>query len=282
MQNKIERQLRLSSAALPYVSAQLRASMSGIYAALQSLAPAERRCEDAQVDHAAALLELSYYQLLRLAGNLSAADRFSGDTPLQLEQRDLAAFCCDLCDKARALFDTRSVQLQFSAAPRRLVTAFDPVALERLLLNLMSNALKATPNGGSVSVSLRLNEEHRVILCVTDNGCGLEGTQPEQLFALQLDEKRILSGNPGGLGLGLPLCRIITEAHGGSIVLTNAPNGCGAQAVVSLPACTQESLHMRDSLNYDYLGGFDHVKVELSNALSERAFLLAPREEEQA
>lgn len=269
MQKKLERQLKLGSIALPYVSAQLRASMAGIYTAMQRLAPTERRLEDPQIDREAARLELSYYQLLRLAGNLSAADRFSRSTPLELTDCDIAALCRALCDRAAPLMTQRGVALRFAATPNRIVLAVDSAAIERLLLNLLSNALQATPDGGSITVSLRTCEDGGVLLCVSDTGRGLSGKQGSELFAMQLDDTASATG--AGLGLGLPLCRFIAEAHDGSIMLINSPTGQGTQAVVSLPPHKQDTLHLHDSAS-DYLGGFDHVLVELSNALPESVF----------
>lgn len=269
MQKKLERQLKLGSVALPYVSAQLRASMTGIYAAMQRLAPAERRREDPQLDRDAARLELSYYRLLRLAGNLSAADRFVNGAPLELRDHDIVALCSSLCDRAEPLFSQCGVQLHFTATPRRIVFALDSAAIERLLLNLLSNALQAMPGGGSVSVNLRTCEDGNVLLRVSDTGRGLAGKQGSELFALQLDGTADSAAS--GLGLGLPLCRVIAEAHGGSIILTDLPTGHGAQAVVSFPAHKQDTIALHDSA-IDYLGGFDHVLVELSDALPESVF----------
>lgn len=269
MQTKLERQLKLGSIALPYVSAQLRASMAGIYTAMQRLAPAERRRENPQLDRDAARLELSYYRLLRLAGNLSAADRFVNGAPLELRDYDIVGLCRSLCDRAEPLLTQCGVKLHFSAVPQRIVLALDGIAIERLLLNLLSNALQAMPGGGRVSVSLRVDEDNNVLLRVRDTGCGLAGKQGSDIFALQLDGT--LESTTSGLGLGLPLCHAIAEAHEGSIVLTDAPSGRGAQAVVSLPLHQQNALPLRDS-GADYLGGFDHVLVELSNALPESAF----------
>lgn len=257
---------------LPYVSAQLRASLVGIYAALQRIAPPERRCEDEELDRNAAQMLLCYYKLLRLAGNLSAADRFQHAEPLRLRNTDLFLLCQHLCLEAEALCEMCGVTLHFDADVERATLALDPDAMERLLLNLLSNALKFTPQGGSVRVQLKKPVGGFVRLCVTDTGCGIPSEQRDALFTPEPEDGSIPALGPHGLGLGLPLCRCIVMAHGGRIFVESAEGG-GTCVSVSLPMKRVADNHLNDSCAVDYTGGFNHLLVELSDALPSAAFV---------
>ena len=106
----------------------------------------------------------------------------------------------------------------------------DDLLIEQVLINLLDNALKYTPDGSSIEIKA-FQEEQAVIVEVSDLGPGLPGDDPERLF-----EKFYRGGQEGreGFGLGLTICRGIIEAHGGSITAANCPGG-GAVFQFSLP-----------------------------------------------
>ena len=140
--------------------------------------------------------------------------------------------------------------------------------LERLVLNLLSNAFKFTPRGGAVDVEVRVTAQ-RVELAVSDTGRGMDAGRMAQAFAAY---KRPAAPEAGGqgMGLGLPICRRIAQEHGGTLVLTSAP-GRGTTVTVSLPnrcirgTCLGEPAYLPG-------GGHNPALVELSDALPWRAF----------
>lgn len=270
-----DRRLKQDSVALPYVAARIRAALSDVYFGLQQLAPSEQRAQDKALDERAAVVERGFYRLLRLSANLSSADRFVNETPLCMSDEDLAALCRGVCMRARPLMKKCNIRLRFSAAPQAVITAIDKAAIERVLLNLLSNAMKALPNGGNVTVTLHLSEDRqRVILVVRDDGVGLDKNLPNPPFTMQLNHAAASDPN-GGLGVGLALCRNIIEGHEGSIVLSDAPSEKGTQATVSLPMRRQGAPSLHDEPT-DYLGGFDHVLAELSDSLLPTGFYHQP------
>lgn len=118
--------------------------------------------------------------------------------------------------------------------PDDLVVNGDALLLERLLSNLLSNARRACPDG-RIEVAARVDGEE-VVLTVQDEGPGVPAERRERIFQpfTRLDDAR--SRDLGGVGLGLHLCRQISRAHGGSIRVTDRPDGrVGACFVVRLP-----------------------------------------------
>ena len=103
--------------------------------------------------------------------------------------------------------------------------------IQRLLSNLLDNAIKYTPSGGSVTVSLEEQEENLVII-VKDTGIGISPSDLPRIFErfYRCDQSRSLEG----IGLGLSLARAIARAHGGDIMAVSEPNA-GSTFRVILP-----------------------------------------------
>jgi signal transduction histidine kinase len=111
----------------------------------------------------------------------------------------------------------------------------DPGLLDQLLWNLVDNALKFTPSGGTVSVSVDTHGDH-VRIRVRDTGPGIAEPDLERIFErfYRADLARTASAGPGGTGLGLSIVRAIADVHGGRVRAANQPDG-GAYFEVRLP-----------------------------------------------
>jgi signal transduction histidine kinase len=112
----------------------------------------------------------------------------------------------------------------------------DRVRVERILYNLLHNAVKYSPDGSSVEV-FAVHGERYLTVCVRDQGTGLSESDQAMLFQpfQRLDKEG--SGNAKGTGLGLLVCRRLVEAHGGHIWVESEP-GKGSSFYFSLPLGT--------------------------------------------
>ena len=261
-------QVRLLNEVLLHVSAQLRTALGGMHIAVSRLAPPERRDADAALDRDAALLNRNYYALLRLSNNLSNAPMLLDDAPLTRENTDIVTWLDGLCRQASPLFALRNVALTFQCSAAHHGAAINRVCLEQAVWNLLSNALKFTAEGGTVTVSLRF-ERRQVLLAVTDTGCGINAEDMEMVFDGYLHPER-LAALPSGLGMGLPLCRRIAEGHGGRLVL-NSRVGHGTTVTLALPDELAEDVV--EDVAFDYTGGFQRVLLGLADGLPFEAFL---------
>lgn len=256
-----EEEKKLLNEVLPNVAAQMRAPLSVLHAGLQKLLQ-----EDAP---GAAQLNQSYYQLLRLAGNLSAAELLDGEPYLsERSNGDIVALCSDLSSRLTLLAKEEGIRFSFVCTQKSHVILYDKRLIERLVLNLVSNAIKFTPAGGTVTLTVQI-QERDVLLSVADTGCGISEDKMDTVFDRYLHSER-MDPMPHGLGLGLPLCRAIAEAHGGRI-FAESQVGMGTRITVALPN-EQSPIHRINDVAFDYAGGFDHVLVELSDALSSAAY----------
>ena len=158
--------------------------------------------------------------------------------------------------------------LTFQCGTEHHTAAIHRDCLEQAVWNLLSNALKFTPDGGSITVSLRLGHR-QVLLAVTDTGCGIPAGDMETVFDGYLHPER-LTVLPSGLGLGLPLCRRIAEGHGGRLLL-DSKEGQGTTVTLALPDETAGDVV--EDVTFDYAGGFQPALVGLADGLPFEAFL---------
>lgn len=107
--------------------------------------------------------------------------------------------------------------------------------IAQVVTNLLTNAAKFTPAGGTVRVSLRQSEGRWAVLTVTDSGTGIEPSLLPHLFQPFIQGDSSLERTAGGLGLGLALVKGLVELHGGDVTASSEGRGHGAQFVVRLP-----------------------------------------------
>ena len=269
MRNYNEEEKKIIARVLPDVAQELRGAMANIHIAAERLAPMEARENNAVLDRNAAIFAQSYFRMNRVLENLSDAADLAGEGQFPLLQNDdIVGLTRRICEETEALFADEGVTLIFESDRAGQVISMDAGRMKRLLYNLLSNALKFTPKGGTVTVRIRVTLR-TVLLSVSDTGHGIEPDRLERVFDSFLDHDPMRLP-PRGMGLGLALCRRIAEGHGGSIV-AESKAGEGACFTVSLPNRCSHLLTLRQC-TFEYAGGFNRALVELSDGLSLSAF----------
>lgn len=268
MKQYSEEELHLLTKVLPNVAMQLRGAMANVYASAQRLVPPQARDQDEKLDQTASVFSLSYYQMYRVIENLSDAGKLAEVGLFPRYDGDIVGLCREICEKTEGLFAMNGVTLAFSADREICMIGMDAERIKRMLLNLLSNALKFTPQGGTVSVRVKTGGKN-VLLSVADTGCGIAADRLDTIFDRFLETDRF-DPVPHGLGLGLAICRRIAQGHGGRIV-AESEEGKGATFTVSLP--NEKSMESRlHDVKMDYHGGFNPYLVQLSDALHPEAF----------
>jgi CheY-like chemotaxis protein len=110
----------------------------------------------------------------------------------------------------------------------------DPTRLAQIITNLLDNAVKFTPAGGSVDLDVA-REGQEAVLRVSDTGIGIDPTMLPKVFELFAQAEQPMDRTLGGLGLGLTLSRRLVEMHGGTLAVASEGRGQGAQFTVRLP-----------------------------------------------
>jgi signal transduction histidine kinase len=145
---------------------------------------------------------------------------------------DLAAVAAESVETARPLAEEKEITLTLATSPLPLL-AGDRVRLGQLLDNLVSNAVKFTPQGGRVDVRASSSREH-AILEVRDSGMGIPADEQEHVFERFFRTTRATEQAIQGTGLGLAISNAIVHAHGGRITLAS-DDGEGATFRVTIP-----------------------------------------------
>jgi signal transduction histidine kinase len=144
-------------------------------------------------------------------------------------------------DLAAAVRETLAT-LRERTSRHRLVASLEPVwvdgdatRIEQIVTNLVVNAVKYTPEGGTVRVDVR-PDRGAALLCVADEGVGMPPELTAQVFELFVQGKRDLDRSHGGLGIGLTLVRRLAELHGGSAEAASDGPGRGSRFTVRFPS----------------------------------------------
>ena len=141
----------------------------------------------------------------------------------------------ELFDRLSLEFHAEAVSrdLRMRFVPTSLAVRTDPVLLERVLANLVSNALRYTSDGGVVVGARRRGLD--VWIDVVDTGVGIPPEQIPRLFEMFYQADPALDRAEGGLGIGLTLVHRLLEMHGGTVEASSGGTGLGSEFVVRLP-----------------------------------------------
>lgn len=241
--------------ALSLAARELRAPLSAVMHGVQAM----REENNPQ----AAALNRGLYQLLRLVGNMSDAGRSPGNA--RMETADLTAFFDELFEKTAVFAQTAGIRLEYQGLSKPLLCLADRELLERAVLNLLSNAFKFTPKGGTVRVTL-FTGGTSLRLSVWDSGPGIAQEIQGNLFSRYLRQPGI-EDSRFGLGLGMVLVRSAASAHGGA-VLIDQPEGWGTRVTITVALRREKAEVLRSpTMRIDYAGERDHALTELSDCL---------------
>lgn len=158
---------------------------------------------------------------------LSLAD--SGVLPLHREPTEPAVLLEDVAAAHRANASAASIDIRVEVAPGLPTLDADPVRMKQVVSNLVENAIRAMPGGGSITLSARPGPD-AVLVEVTDTGPGIAPDLRSTLF-----DRFTKSSGSRGSGLGLAIARAIVTAHGGTIDASPGPGGVGTTLRISLP-----------------------------------------------
>ncbi len=187
---------------------------------------------DERVARSAAAIAVGAKRMTTMIEDLVDAARLeTGQLHLQLVPLDLPAYVCDLKDRLAGVVPAERVNIQ-TCTGLPPVSA-DPDRLERILANLLDNALKYSPAGSPITVSFSLREDG-VVTAVTDEGPGIPPEERAHLFERYYRARRAREERQNGLGLGLYVAKGLVEAHGGRIWVESEV-GRGSTFAFSLP-----------------------------------------------
>ncbi|HEX7788606.1 MAG TPA: CheR family methyltransferase, partial [Methylomirabilota bacterium] len=221
---------------LAVLAHELRGPLSPLTSALEIVKdPAAPR---PVVERAWQIMAHQVQNMARLVDDLLDVSRVSqGRIQLRREPVDATAVVGQAIEANRQLIDSRGQELNFSAPETPVVAEVDPLRLEQIVGNLLSNASKFTAHGGHIWISVDddASEGGEVVIRVRDDGIGISAAALPRLFDLFMQENTSIDRPSGGLGIGLTLVRHLVELHGGRVEARSAGPGRGSEFVVRIP-----------------------------------------------
>jgi signal transduction histidine kinase len=175
-------------------------------------------------------------QMTEMVENLLTLARADeGRAPLAVEECDLRDLVADVAETAGILGEEAGVSAVHTMPGTPVRLAVDRHRLREMLLNMVTNAIKYTPRGGAVALSLE-EKDDAILFTVRDTGIGIAAGDLPHIFERfwRADPARSRTGDRPGIGLGLAITKWIVEAHGGSITVQSRP-GRGTMFTVRLP-----------------------------------------------
>jgi len=194
------------------ISHELRTPLTLIAGPVETLLG---KLKDIDLKEQAQLIKRNADRLLQLVNQLLDIRKLqAGKLQLRLTENDLIGFMCGIMASMESAAQQKQLTLTFETAVTQLPTAFDLDKLEKVLVNLISNAIKFTDKGGGITVVIRPGDRQFEI-SVEDNGIGIPKDQLDRVFERfhRVDK----DGATPGSGIGLALARELVQLHGGDL-----------------------------------------------------------------
>jgi len=174
-------------------------------------------------------------RLLQLINQLLDLSRIeSGTLTLQARRQDLNDFLSQVSAQFESLADSRAITLHVGAPPDPFLHGFDADMLENALVNLLANAFKFTPDGGTITLHLHREADGKACIEVGDTGVGIAADHVPYLFDRFYQVDATTTRKREGVGIGLALVKELVALHGGTITVESKV-GVGTRFMIHLP-----------------------------------------------
>jgi signal transduction histidine kinase/ActR/RegA family two-component response regulator len=218
---------------LAMLAHELRNPLAPISAAATLLKMAESN--EATIVNASNIIARQVAHMANLVEDLLDVSRVTrGQVKLKPELLDMRRIITDAVEQVTPQIEAHRHQLTVTEVPETAIVWGDAKRLVQVMANLLSNAAKYTPEGGSIDVRMALHDG-QITLTVEDDGIGMTPEVVMHAFELFSQAERTSDRSSGGLGLGLALVKSLVELHGGNVTCSSAGPGKGSRFTVHLP-----------------------------------------------
>jgi signal transduction histidine kinase len=217
------------------VSHELRTPLAAIYGSAQTLIRPDIELGEEKRQRLLQVIAEESERLSRVACDILLANRIdSGRLQLETNRLDVAKLARDVVDEMRSCFaDRHDVSLELFTPDSDSFVAGDEDKLRQVLINLIDNAVKYSPDGGAVEIRVEPNATS-LSVAVSDEGLGIPHGEQQRIFGKFYRVDPQLSRGVGGTGLGLYICRELVRRMDGRLTVSSK-EGEGSTFVVELP-----------------------------------------------
>lgn len=244
----------------------LRGPLTNVMSVADQLFPLTSDESSEQAQEQIARINRGLYQMMRIICNMSDAYRYSKEQISRTEVRNISALIRELFDRITPLAESTGISVRYSGPQEMIFGVVDAEKLERAISNMISNAIKFTPAGGSINAHL-VQKRKMLYLTIQDTGSGISDSVAGNLYN-RYQRQPGLEDSRFGLGLGMVIIRSAATAHGGT-VLTQRGQDFGLRLTMTIPIRqTTDSMVRSPMILVDYAGEWDHLLLEFSDCLS--------------
>jgi two-component system phosphate regulon sensor histidine kinase PhoR len=237
--SELRRLQRIRSEFIDNLSHELRTPLTTVSLLAETLAREAAAADPAipgRLRERITKIEIETGHLVQMVNELLDLSRIeSGRTLALADGVDVGRLAADATERLRLFADRQGVTLRVEIEPELPPVRGDAARLGQVVVNLVHNAVKFSPDGGDVTVRVTRDDDH-VAVAVEDHGVGIPKAAQERVFErfYKVDRARLRAGEGGGTGLGLAIARHVVEQHGGRITV-DSEEGVGSTFRFALP-----------------------------------------------
>lgn len=233
----LEKALIMKDEFISLISHELKTPLNVIYSAIQLIECVYFNQVTDRVKELIGNIKQNTFRQLRLANNLLDITRLnSGQFKLNMKNIDIVFLTKVIAESVELYANQKNIEMFFESNVESKIISIDEEKYERIILNILSNAIKFTGNDGTITVILNENKESNLIqIKVTDTGIGIPKDKQELIFERfgQVDSN--LSRQAEGTGIGLSLVKLLVNILGG-IIEVESELGVGSTFIITVPA----------------------------------------------
>jgi PAS domain S-box-containing protein len=230
---RLEESERQMSEFLAMLAHELRNPLAPIRSALGAMQM--RGQDESTLERSRNVIDRQITHLTRLVDDLLDVSRITrGKITLQKEPLELARLLTDVVESSRSLIDARRHTFEVVFPDKPLWVEGDAIRLSQIVLNLLNNAAKFTPEGGRIRLTLE-KENGDAAIRVRDTGVGIPADLLPKIFDIFTQGAHSLDRSEGGLGIGLTLVHRLVALHGGTVRAHSPGPNRGSEFVIRIP-----------------------------------------------
>lgn len=250
------------------MSHELKTPINVIFVAIQTMDIYVNKCSSKSTEKCKFYLKTmkqNCLRLIRIVNNLLDITRLdSGAIKINRQNQNIVSVVEDITQSVASYINSKDIELIFDTNVEEKIMAFDPVKLERIMLNLLSNAFKYTDSRGHIYVNVE-DRGKTVLISVEDDGKGIPKDKLNLIFERFGQANRSLSRDCEGSGIGLYLVKSLVDLHNGKISV-KSEEGKGSKFFIELPA---ELVKENDVKNNElFKTNVEKINIEFSDIYS--------------
>ena len=265
------------------VAHEIRSPMVMVLNPIEKLLKTE---DNPEKRHALSTMKRNSIRIIRLMNDfLDIRKLDKGLMTLQCKEVNLADTVRDTLENFAYEAEKRNISIYFASTLDRMIFNVDPVHIDTIVFNLVSNALKYTPDGGEIGVSLQMGSQYGTIeLSVSDTGPGIDEKEIGRVFNRFYQTSAQQFTDTRGFGIGLNLCQMLAELHNGSITAANRQDRSGTIFSLTIPtAASNSEINAEDkeisTTNISVTEPADKIRKKVRVKSTERILIIEDDEE---